>query len=323
MSPSPSAASSSPTRCSTGRAPSTRSPRAASSATRCWRRFPFSAFVSKTITLAPRDGNPPPRLWESAAGMLNSIGLPNKGLDGYLAEDLPQLAAAPGPADHQRHGGDRRRAVARSWRPATRARRSARSSSTCPVPTSRPASTSAPTRRRWRRCCGRCGRGPRKPLIVKLTPNTADVARGRRGGRGRGRRRRVAHQHAARMASHPTAPGARGSAAAGRALRSGDPARRAGAGRGGRRARRRSRSSGWAASSPAPTRASSSRPGRRSSRSGTESFRDPAVAGPDRAETGRFGCAERNRRALIGAPAARGPKSLQNRGNTLNERQEA
>ena len=30
--------------------------------------FPFSAYVSKTITLAARDGNAPPRLWESAAG---------------------------------------------------------------------------------------------------------------------------------------------------------------------------------------------------------------------------------------------------------------
>jgi len=39
--------------------------------------FPFSAFVSKTITLEPRDGNPPPRLFETPAGMINSIGLPN------------------------------------------------------------------------------------------------------------------------------------------------------------------------------------------------------------------------------------------------------
>jgi dihydroorotate dehydrogenase (NAD+) catalytic subunit len=60
-------------------------------------RFPFSAFVSKTITLAPRDGNPPPRLWEAPAGLINSIGLPNKGLAGYLADDLPELARLPVP----------------------------------------------------------------------------------------------------------------------------------------------------------------------------------------------------------------------------------
>jgi dihydroorotate dehydrogenase (NAD+) catalytic subunit len=60
-------------------------------------RFPFHAFVSKTITLAPRQGNPPPRLWETPAGLINSIGLPNKGLEGFLASDLPELADLPVP----------------------------------------------------------------------------------------------------------------------------------------------------------------------------------------------------------------------------------
>ncbi len=60
-------------------------------------RFPFHAFVSKTITLAPRQGNPPPRLWETPAGLINSIGLPNKGLEGFIAGDLPELAELPVP----------------------------------------------------------------------------------------------------------------------------------------------------------------------------------------------------------------------------------
>jgi dihydroorotate dehydrogenase (NAD+) catalytic subunit len=59
--------------------------------------FPFDCFVSKTITLEPRVGNPPPRLWETPAGMINSIGLPNKGLDGFLESDLPELARLPVP----------------------------------------------------------------------------------------------------------------------------------------------------------------------------------------------------------------------------------
>jgi dihydroorotate dehydrogenase (NAD+) catalytic subunit len=59
--------------------------------------FPFDAFVSKTITLAPRQGNPPPRLWETPAGLINSIGLPNKGLEGFLELDLPQLGELPVP----------------------------------------------------------------------------------------------------------------------------------------------------------------------------------------------------------------------------------
>ena len=60
-------------------------------------QFPFAAYVSKTVTVAPRQGNPPPRLWEVPAGLMNSIGLPNRGLDGYLAADLPALAALPVP----------------------------------------------------------------------------------------------------------------------------------------------------------------------------------------------------------------------------------
>ncbi|MFY9488846.1 MAG: dihydroorotate dehydrogenase [Solirubrobacterales bacterium] len=59
--------------------------------------FPFSAYVSKTITREPRAGNPPPRLWELGQGMINSIGLPNKGLDRFVDEDLPQYATLPVP----------------------------------------------------------------------------------------------------------------------------------------------------------------------------------------------------------------------------------
>jgi dihydroorotate dehydrogenase (NAD+) catalytic subunit len=59
--------------------------------------FPFAAFVSKTITPEPRAGNAPRRIWETPSGMLNSIGLPNKGLEGFLAEDLPRLRELPVP----------------------------------------------------------------------------------------------------------------------------------------------------------------------------------------------------------------------------------
>lgn len=59
--------------------------------------FSFSAFVSKTITPEARVGNEPQRIWETPAGMINSIGLPNKGVEGFLAGDLPQLAELPVP----------------------------------------------------------------------------------------------------------------------------------------------------------------------------------------------------------------------------------
>ncbi len=60
-------------------------------------RFPFSAFVSKTITPEPRAGNPPPRLYETPSGLINSIGLPNRGLEGFLESDLPSIAELPVP----------------------------------------------------------------------------------------------------------------------------------------------------------------------------------------------------------------------------------
>lgn len=55
--------------------------------------FPFDCYVSKTITMNPRPGNPPHRLWETPSGMINSIGLPGPGLDGFVNHDLQLLAS--------------------------------------------------------------------------------------------------------------------------------------------------------------------------------------------------------------------------------------
>jgi dihydroorotate dehydrogenase (NAD+) catalytic subunit len=51
----------------------------------------LGAIVTKTITLKPRQGNPPPRTCETPAGMLNSIGLENPGLEAFIREKLPLL----------------------------------------------------------------------------------------------------------------------------------------------------------------------------------------------------------------------------------------
>lgn len=56
----------------------------------------LGAIVTKTITLEPRAGNPMPRLQETPAGLLNSIGLQNVGLEVYLRDKLPELLAAGG-----------------------------------------------------------------------------------------------------------------------------------------------------------------------------------------------------------------------------------
>src|SRR5215831_11543672 len=51
-----------------------------------------SAFVTKTVTLKPRAGNPPQRIAETPAGMVNSIGLAHPGLERFCDHHLPRLA---------------------------------------------------------------------------------------------------------------------------------------------------------------------------------------------------------------------------------------
>ena len=51
----------------------------------------LGGFVVKGLSKEPMIGNPPPRLWETAAGMLNAIGLQNIGAQAFLAEKLPHL----------------------------------------------------------------------------------------------------------------------------------------------------------------------------------------------------------------------------------------
>jgi dihydroorotate dehydrogenase (NAD+) catalytic subunit len=51
----------------------------------------LGGIIPKTVTPAPRPGNPPPRTVETASGMLNSIGLDNDGFDQFVAEKLPWL----------------------------------------------------------------------------------------------------------------------------------------------------------------------------------------------------------------------------------------
>jgi dihydroorotate dehydrogenase (subfamily 1) family protein len=51
----------------------------------------LGAYITKTITLNARIGNPPPRLCETASGMLNSIGLENGGLDDFIKNKFPAL----------------------------------------------------------------------------------------------------------------------------------------------------------------------------------------------------------------------------------------
>lgn len=51
----------------------------------------FGGIVSKSITRYPREGNPPPRLVETASGMINSIGLANVGVEKFVSDILPEM----------------------------------------------------------------------------------------------------------------------------------------------------------------------------------------------------------------------------------------
>jgi dihydroorotate dehydrogenase (NAD+) catalytic subunit len=52
----------------------------------------LGGFVVKGLSREPIEGNPPPRLWETKAGMINSVGLQNIGVRAFVKEKLPQLA---------------------------------------------------------------------------------------------------------------------------------------------------------------------------------------------------------------------------------------
>ena len=137
--------------------------------------FPFDAFVSKTITLAPREGNPPPRLWETPAGLINSIGLPNKGLAGFLAQDLPQLAELPVPLIVSVMGFSRDELAEIVTQVAARDEVSAiELNFSCPNVETGLIMGADPTE--TARSVERLRPLTDKPLIVKLTPNATDPA---------------------------------------------------------------------------------------------------------------------------------------------------
>ena len=136
--------------------------------------FPFSAYVSKTVTVAPRQGNPPPRLWELPAGLMNSIGLPNRGLEGYLAGDLPQLAALPVPLIVNVMGFSRDEVAALVTAFDAREEVSALELNvSCPNVETGMVMGADP--REVGRLLAHVRPLTDKPLIVKLTPNASDV----------------------------------------------------------------------------------------------------------------------------------------------------
>jgi dihydroorotate dehydrogenase (NAD+) catalytic subunit len=136
----------------------------------------LAAFVTKTVTLHPREGNPPPRIAETAAGMVNSIGLANPGLDAFCADHLPRLGDLGVPVFASVGG----------WSPAEYATAVARIGAhpavaaielnvSCPNVESGCISIgtdAGETRALVERCLGETD----VPVLVKLSPSVADVA---------------------------------------------------------------------------------------------------------------------------------------------------
>jgi dihydroorotate dehydrogenase (NAD+) catalytic subunit len=139
------------------------------------RDFPFAAFVSKTITLTPRAGNPPPRLWEAQAGLVNSIGLPNKGLERYISEDLPELRQLPVPLITNVMGSTAEE-IAKLLRGCDARSEIAAIELNVSCPNVHTGLDIGADPVQLARVVTAVRPATNKPLIVKLTPNCADVA---------------------------------------------------------------------------------------------------------------------------------------------------
>ena len=136
----------------------------------------LGAYVTKTITLRPREGNAPQRIAETPAGMVNSIGLANPGLDAFCSSVAPALAelAVPlvvsvGGWSHDEYAEAVRRVSALPGVAAVELNVSCPNVDTgCISIGSDPAETRALLRR--------CSAESDLPLLVKLSPSVADVA---------------------------------------------------------------------------------------------------------------------------------------------------
>jgi dihydroorotate dehydrogenase (NAD+) catalytic subunit len=169
-------------------------------------RFPFAAFVSKTITLEPRRGNPPPRLYETPAGMINSIGLPGPGVHGYLENDLPELAALGVPLITNVMGPSSDEVGELFDRVDPRAEIAAvELNVSCPNVRTGLDIGSDP--RELAELLGAVRGRLSKPLIVKLTPNVTDVAEIARAAEGSGADAVSLVNTLRSWAPHPDRPG--------------------------------------------------------------------------------------------------------------------
>jgi dihydroorotate dehydrogenase (NAD+) catalytic subunit len=134
-----------------------------------------SAFVTKTVTLKPRAGNPPVRIGETPAGMVNSIGLANPGLDRFCQHHLPRLAELGVPVIVSIGGWSREEYATAVRRVAADDAVSAiELNVSCPnVDTGCISIGTDPAE--TRALLERCRAETDRPLLAKLTPSVADL----------------------------------------------------------------------------------------------------------------------------------------------------
>ena len=136
----------------------------------------LGAVVVKSLSADPWAGNPPPRVHETAAGMINSVGLQGPGVAAWLADDLPALQADRRPGRGAASGAAPSRLRAGRGAAGRRARRRGRRRGQPVVPEPRRRPPPVRPRRRRRR---RGHRRPRPPAAgprwAKLSPNVADL----------------------------------------------------------------------------------------------------------------------------------------------------
>ncbi len=134
-----------------------------------------SAFVTKTVTLKPRAGNPPARIGETPAGMVNSIGLANPGLDRFCEHHLPRLAEFGVPVIVSAGGWTREEyATAVRRLGAEDAVSAIELNVSCPnVDTGCISIGTDPSE--TRALLERCRAETDRPLLAKLTPSVADL----------------------------------------------------------------------------------------------------------------------------------------------------
>ncbi|MCK4412160.1 MAG: dihydroorotate dehydrogenase [Candidatus Eisenbacteria sp.] len=134
----------------------------------------LGAIVTKTLTLEPRAGNPPPRLQETPSGLLNSIGLQNVGVTAFLAEHLSALRALRPPVIASVGGASAEEFAAVVERLEAGALEAYELNVSCPnvaqggLSFGRSPGETARVVRGVRRVTQR-------PLFVKLTPNVTDI----------------------------------------------------------------------------------------------------------------------------------------------------